>query len=389
MSWRVLSADMASAGRTVLLFACALTSAAAYHVQLPRGHVVTSLLAGSSSAAKTCKAVEGATASDGWCAKSCSNAPAVCPPEICECTSIATLEPSSEATEAEKAQALLRVKAKEEKAKEDKKAEQVKAKQDKKKAEEATAALRDQGAPKQMSLSDFVKVKQAKDSLPEAPALRVETKPKDHKPKDLDKKVAELNKKGEERMHLQQMAYGPQETDSDGGGPGLLRAPTDSEKEAAIKKSKVEPKPTEVVSTVALVAPTLAVGNQNVSLVQQEQPKAADPPAPDDMATIVAKLNREAEERNKKAGTNLAPGLLRSATAAEKASTLATQQPQGEPGQQKDLPAQQQEQEQKQVAPKQEKPQESEAKGASTEPATDKNAEQAAYDALRKKAEQE
>ena len=122
---------MAPSGRAALLLACALASAVArptppYHVQLPRGHVVQSLLASATTTTttRTCKAVEGATASDDWCAKSCGNAPAVCPPEICKCTESASATPeiSPEATEAEKENAKERVKAKEEKAKQEEQA---------------------------------------------------------------------------------------------------------------------------------------------------------------------------------------------------------------------------------------------------------------------------
>ena len=405
------------AGRAALLLACALTSAAvsakpvsAYHIQLPRGHVVTSLLASATTTtSRTCKAVEGATASDDWCAKSCGNAPAVCPPEICKCTESApaTLAASPEATEAEKENAKERVKAKEEKAKVEAK-EKVTAKaaaKEKVKAEES-AASEAQGATKQMSFQEMVNVKKAKDSLPEAPAPKAETKPKekDHKPKDLDQKVAELNEKGEERMKMS--AY------TNDGAFGVLREPTDEEKEVARKRAALlDPAPASVgIAPVVLaapaavaVSPVVLVAAEGVYLkaaapkqqqqqapqqqqaapalaqpasgdavaststaeteapgaVQQDQPAAAaqQQEAPkDDMAAIVAKMNAAAEERNKKNGGKLEPGQLRAATAKEAAYVKATDPSVQQGAQQQNAQAaQQQEQEAKQVAPAKEK----------------------------------
>ena len=424
---------MASSGRTALLLACALASAAArptppYHIQLPRGHVVTSLLASATTTTtRICKAVEGATASDDWCAKSCTNAPAVCPPEICKCTESApaTLAVSPEATEAEKENAKERVKAKEEKAKQEEKAAKEKTKAAKEKSTAAeSAAAEAQGASKQMSFQEMVNVKKAKDSLPEAPAPKAESKPKekDHKPKDLDQKVAELNEKGEERMKMS--AY------TNDGAFGALREPTDQEKEVARKRAALlDPAPASVgIAPVVLAAPAavatapvVLVAAEGVTLratppkavtapaapaevaaststaeteapgaVQQEQPAAAQQQeAPkEDMAAIVAKMNAAAEERNKKSGNKLEPGQLRAATAKEAAYVMATDPlVQGRGQQQNTQAAQQQEQEAKQVAPAKEKTfDQSQQEPAADEPL---NKEQAAYNAMQAKAEQD
>merc|ERR1719199_340398 len=102
------------------------------------------------------------------------------------------------------------------------------------------------------------------------------------------------------------------------------------------------------------------------------------------MASIVAKMNAAAEERNRKFGNKLEPGQLRPATPSEAAYVKATD-PMVQRGEQQSS-QQAAEQEARQVAPAQEKPEPSQEKPAEEEPL---NKEQAAYNALQAKAEQD
>ena len=127
---------MPSAGpSTVQVLACALACATAYHIPVPTRHVTALLATGSSSAPQICKAVEGATASDGWCKQSCGNSPPICPPDICKCEAAETkLENTS--SPASPVAPTVSLKEKEEKEKEEKEKKEKEEKEKEKEEEE-------------------------------------------------------------------------------------------------------------------------------------------------------------------------------------------------------------------------------------------------------------